>query len=369
MEHSRWEQRQKQFLLWVGCGLAVCGLGWAALRWVLPFLLPFLVAFGLAFLLRRPVRFLARTAGIDRRPAAGLLLCLFAALVLGALGYLTARLLVLGALALGQLPTFFSQRCEPLLLEAARRLGGAARGAGSALLDADTLLAGASQALQQLCAQLAAALGRALTALPGLLVPFVFTCVATVYFTLDYDRLMRLAARALGQRRWQQLKALKARGTELLLRLLRAYFLLFALTVAQLFVGLTLLRVSGALGLSLLIAVVDILPILGVGTVLLPWAAVCALGGQGSLALGLLALYAVIWLVRQLCEPRLVGQQLGLHPLASLFFLYAGFSLFGLAGAVLAPCAATLAWQLWRPGSRQPGGPQGGVQSGVQNSL
>ena len=98
MEHSRWEQRQKQFLLWVGCGLAVCGLGWAALRWVLPFLLPFLVAFGLAFLLRRPVRFLARTAGIDRRPAAGLLLCLFAALVLGALGYLTARLLVLGAL-------------------------------------------------------------------------------------------------------------------------------------------------------------------------------------------------------------------------------------------------------------------------------
>lgn len=335
---------QKAFLLWVGCALAALALGYAALHWVLPFLAPFLIALGLAYLLRRPVRFLARTAGIDRRPAAGLLLCLFAAAALGSLGYLTVRLLTLAALALGKLPAFFSEQCAPLLQAATARLGGE-----GALWDSETLAAGIGQALQQLAAWGAAALARAVAALPGMLVPFIFTCVATVYFTLDYDRLLAVAARLLGTARWQRLRRLKTQAADVLLRLLRAYFLLFALTYLQLAAGLALLRVEGAAALALLVAVVDILPVLGVGTVLLPWAALAALGGQGKLALGLLGLYAVIWLVRQLCEPRLVGRQLGLHPLVTLVALYAGLALFGLAGAILLPVAATLAWQLGRP--------------------
>ena len=329
-------------LAWLAIGAAVLGLMWAAVRWVLPFLAPFLIAFALALALRRPARALARSAGIRFRPAAGLLLCLAAAVLLGAAGYLAARVLLLAKLALAQLPDWYAAQLEPVLAAAVQRLqglpvlaqyGGTAQQAVAALL-------------QRITGALTDAAGAVLTALPRLLVPFVFTCVAAVYFTLDLDALLAALYRRLGEKNTAALRRIKKEALQLLAGLVRAYVLLFGLTFVQLCAGLWLLGVPGAPGLALLIAAVDVLPVLGVGSVLLPWAAVCAVSGQGGLALGLLVLYAVIWTVRQLCEPRLVGRQLGLHPLASLFFLYAGLRLFGLAGALVLPPAATLVWQL-----------------------
>ncbi len=338
-------QKQLRFLLWVACGALGLGLVWAALRWVVPFLLPFLAAFGLAWCLRRPVRALAASAGISRRPAAGLLLGLLAAAVLGGLGYLAARLLVLAGLVLGRLPDLFTGQVLPALQAAAQRLLGGA-GQGNAVTAA--LTAALTDAVAALCTGLAAWAAAAVGRLPALLVPVAFAAVATVYAALDYDLLAGLAAKALGRQRCARLQKIKARSFAVLAKLLRAYFLLFCLTAVQLAAGFLLLRVPNALSLAVLVALVDSLPILGVGTVLLPWAAVCGLTGRSALALGLLVLYLVIWLVRQLCEPRLVGAQLGLHPLASLFFLYAGLRLGGLLGALTVPCAATLVWQLYR---------------------
>jgi len=101
--------------------------------------------------------------------------------------------------------------------------------------------------------------------------------------------------------------------------------------------GLLLLRVPRAPLWALLIALVDALPVLGSGTVLLPWAAVCLLQGNVPLALGLSGLYAVCLLSRSMLEPRLVGKQLGLDPLVTLVCLYAGCRLWGIWGILLSP--------------------------------
>lgn len=109
--------------------------------------------------------------------------------------------------------------------------------------------------------------------------------------------------------------------------------------------------------LSALIALVDALPVLGTGTVLVPWALVSLLGGNWKLALGLAVLYGVIWLVRSLLEPRLIGSRVGLPPLAALLSLYVGFQAFGVAGMILAPLLAVLVRQLWsalRPHAARP---------------
>lgn len=98
------------------------------------------------------------------------------------------------------------------------------------------------------------------------------------------------------------------------------------ITFGELALGLLLLRVDLALVLSALIALVDALPVLGTGTVLVPWALVSLLGGNWKLALGLAVLYGVIWLVRSLLEPRLIGSRVGLPPLAALLSLYVGLS-------------------------------------------
>lgn len=112
---------------------------------------------------------------------------------------------------------------------------------------------------------------------------------------------------------------------------------LLATTFAILLPGLWLLGISNAPLWALGICLVDVLPVLGTGTVLMPWALVCFLRDQGARALGLLGLYAVISLTRSMLEPRLLGRHLGLDPLVTLMAMYIGYRLWGVGGMILSP--------------------------------
>jgi predicted PurR-regulated permease PerM len=91
--------------------------------------------------------------------------------------------------------------------------------------------------------------------------------------------------------------------------------------------------------LAAFIALLDLLPIIGVGTLLIPWGIIAAATGNLALGVGLLALHAVIILIRQFLEPKLLGKQLGMHPLLALLATYAGLKLFGFWGLMLLPGA------------------------------
>lgn len=127
---------------------------------------------------------------------------------------------------------------------------------------------------------------------------------------------------------------------------LLAQLKLAGVAAAILSLGLLLLRVRYALLWALGITLLDAFPVLGTGTVLLPWALVCFLQKDTARAIGLLGIYAVISLTRSVLEPKLVGRHLGLDPLATLIALYAGYKLWGIGGMILAPLLAGTALQL-----------------------
>lgn len=110
--------------------------------------------------------------------------------------------------------------------------------------------------------------------------------------------------------------------------------------------GFLLLRIENSLLWAALITLVDAFPILGVGTVLVPWALVCILQDNIVQGIGLLAIYAVAWLSRSILEPKLVGRGLGLDPLATLIAIYAGWKLWGIVGMLLSPILTLAATQV-----------------------
>lgn len=110
--------------------------------------------------------------------------------------------------------------------------------------------------------------------------------------------------------------------------------------------GLLLLRIPYAPLWALIIALVDAVPILGTGTILLPWACIRLLQGDPLQAASLLGIYAAAALVRSVLEPKLIGNHLGLDPLVTLAALYAGYKLWGFGGMILAPVLAVTAMQL-----------------------
>lgn len=138
-------------------------------------------------------------------------------------------------------------------------------------------------------------------------------------------------------------RARKALGGWLL-----AQLKLSAITFAVVMVGFAVLGISFAPIWAAVVAIVDALPILGTGTVLVPWSIVCFLQGNAAEGIGLLGIYAIVALLRSMLEPKIVGKQLGIDPLVTLFSLYAGYRVWGFGGMILAPMIAAAVAAGWR---------------------
>lgn len=133
---------------------------------------------------------------------------------------------------------------------------------------------------------------------------------------------------------------------------LRAQMKLSGVNFLLITLGFFLLGIPYAPLWAFLVALVDAFPVLGTGTVLIPWSLISFLQGERIRAFGLLGVYAAATVSRTVLEPRLVGHQLGLDPLATLIALYAGYRIWGLPGMLLAPMLASAVVQL--TGSESP---------------
>ena len=334
-------------LLTAAAGAALGGLAlWLALRFLVPWTLPFLIALALSALLEGPVGFLIARLSLPRWAAAAGCTLLLVLLLSGALLLALWRLWYEASLLLEELPRLIASL--PSLGDQAedwayRYIIAAPPDLQDFLWQALESLLDRAAALPALLYDWAAAWAAGvLAALPqwGL---FLFTTALATYFSSAGRPALLAFLRRQVPARWRpRVRA----GLERLRGALRGWLLaqgtLMLVTFGTLAAGFLLLGEELALLLAALTALVDALPVFGTGAVLLPWAAVELLTGRVRTALGLLALYALVSVVRSLLEPKLTGTRTGLPPLAALLAMYVGFQAFGVAGMVLAPLGAVL---------------------------
>ena len=354
------ENKHARFLLGALYAALVALALWLFLTVLLPWLLPFLFALLLAWLLERPVVLLSEKLHFPRWSAAAACTFLFSLLLCAALGLLLWRVGYEVALLLGRLPALLSglpSLGHTLEDWAYRFIVAAPVGLQDFLRDAlEGLVSQGITIPNRFYDWLAGLVGGAAAALPDAGLFLFTTALATYFSSANRPALLSFLRRQL-PRRWRpKLNAAKRlmRGT--LGGWLRAQGLLMLITFCELTAGFLFLRIDLAFLLAALTALVDALPVFGTGTVLLPWSVVSLLSGDWGLALGLLVLYAVVSVVRSLLEPKLVGERLGLPPLAALLAMYLGFRAFGVTGMIFAPLCAILLKQfhdcgllrLWR---------------------
>jgi predicted PurR-regulated permease PerM len=127
---------------------------------------------------------------------------------------------------------------------------------------------------------------------------------------------------------------------------LRAQLILMSITFFELLAAFLLLKIPSPAAIAALTAVVDALPLFGTGVMLVPWAVCCLLLGQSARGLGLLISWGGVSLVRSCIEAKLLGDQIGLHPLASLMAMYVGWRIWSVWGMLLFPMLLVTARQL-----------------------
>lgn len=327
--------------------LALAGT-WLALRFLLPWLAPFLLALGLAALMEPAVGALCLRWRWKRGAAAGLCTLAFVSAAAGLVWLLCSRLGVeLGAL-LQRLPEILGSVSATLSswqARLARLLDGAgvsawmnqvSRGFYAFLSGLPGLLS------EKLLGLLSAFAGAA----PSVLLFLVTALIGTYFVSASYPELLRFVRRQLPPRFAVRAAKLCRDLRRTLGRWLRAQLIMMLITFAELTLAFALLRVNYALVLALVTAVIDALPVLGTGTVLIPWALYSFLTGDVARGVGLAVTYGAVTLLRSCIQAKLLGDQLGLHPLATLVSIYVGWRVWGVWGMVLFPILAISLKQL-----------------------
>lgn len=178
--------------------------------------------------------------------------------------------------------------------------------------------------------------------LPGMLLFTVTLVAATYYMGADVGRMNAKLAALIPKTSRHYLFSAKAKLMSAGIQYVKAYLMILLITFLQLLIGFFCLDIPYALTLAALIALIDILPVLGVGTVLVPWALIRFLQGDTYSGFGLLLIFAVIFIVRQVIEPKIVGESIGLPPLLTLIAMYAGYRFWGFGGLFLVPLVTIL---------------------------
>lgn len=337
-------------LLWaLGLGLFLF-----ASRRLLPLALPFLIAAALAALLEPAVGFLVRRGSFPRTAAAAL--CTL--LLFGLLLWLAVRVVGRGVDGLGSLAARLPELLGSVLEAFERMQSFVLRGIGTAQTPAAEYLRQVTEAASGLFAEIPAQLSGKLPGLisaavektPAVLLFSVTAGLGTFFISASYPEMKGFLLRQVPPKRretlgtvWQDLRSTLGNWAKAQLQLLAATF-------AVLLCGFLLLRTELALAAAAVIAVIDALPVLGAGLVLVPWALFCLLTGDYTRAAGLLLLWAAVTLLRSLLQTKIVGDRLGLHPLVSLTAVYLGFCTCGVAGMLMFPIAAVMLVQLNRRG-------------------
>ena len=328
------------------------GLYYFVVKYAFGYILPFVVAAALAVFLQKPVRKISSKIHIKTHGAVStILVLLIVVIIVGAAG-------LLGWVLVSELKEFFTylfsrfDSVNDVIVTVREFVMGIVaklpRGLGATVSnyvsDFFNNLSTESSVIdmEMLSAPLSGAWS-VVKGIPSAFLSVLVTIISCVFMTSEYDLIKNMILDMLSESKGKKLVSSKQTVTRGISKLVKAYATLMLITFGEMFLGLNLMKLIGVYegGYIAIIAfvtcIVDIIPVLGTGTVLIPWAVYNLVMGNVGLGIGLLVLYAVITVLRQILEPKLVANQAGLPAIATIMAMFIGARLFGAFGILLLP--------------------------------
>lgn len=345
-------EKRKSFIINFVYAVICIGLFYVFIKYCLGVLSPFIIAFIVAYALQRPIKWAQKKLHLKSHSIISFLLVLLVVCII--FGVLSIAVLILFDELKGfasYLTTQFSSIDELIVtlenyaMGVIVRLPQSIRGTvGEYVTNAfDSLGKGQSQIdLSMLSAPLSGAWS-VVKSLPSTILSVVVAVVSCFFMASDYDKVKELVLGFFSDSKRKSVVKTKRTATKAIAKLLKAYATIMAITFAEMFLGLFLLKLIGVYDgsyiaiISFVTCIIDIIPVLGTGTVLIPWAVFNLIFGNFGMGIGLLVIYAVITVIRQIIEPKLVANQAGLPAIVTIMAMFIGVRIFGAFGIILLP--------------------------------
>ena len=337
-----------QFLIKFAYVAVILGLIFLGFKYVLPLLMPFLLAFIFSVLLKTPAEFLSGKFRINRRLVSTVLVTLLFILLAVLALLVGSELFSFARTSVSQFNTVIIPTVESLTETASRWTSRLDPNVVSVL---DGLVNSVLLSLRSKVAEISTRLVTGImSSLPSSFLNVLFMIIATYFISLDFGLLKWAVARRIKEEDYNKIIAGLDYCKTTVGRMLRSYVLIMFITALEQSIGLTILGVEYSVLIAMAIAVFDILPVVGSGTIMLPWAVISLITGDIKRGIGLLVLYVIITVIRQIIEPRIVGDHVGLHPLLTLMCMFVGLRIFGGLGLLGLPILCAVLVGLERDG-------------------
>lgn len=332
-------EKRKNFIINIIYFSIIAVLIYFAVKFLSSYLTPFLIGIFASFIVQRPANFIHKKAKIPKGAITIILVILTYILIIALLGIVSYLLYIL-------LANFVQKEIPSYLPTIKSAFEGLNIWFATAFKDLPNEVIASIQSLPETIINKVATLGGSFAAEFGLnlakatpqtIITIIVTIVASCYIALDYDRVIRFLKAQLSARAIDIITNVKELFTKNIFRMLRGYLILMLITFLELCVFIALLGFKNFAVIAAVIAIVDVLPVLGVGTIVIPWSLISLLTGNYFAAIILILAYIVIAIVRNFLEPRIVGHQIGLNPLVMLVALFVGLKLMGFAGMFILP--------------------------------
>lgn len=334
MDREMRVKRQKEFLIqtaywlvWICVAVMLIKCAGSVL---LPFVAAFVVAWGLSF----PVDYITEKLHLNRSFVSVVMVLFFYVLIAAGIYLLGSRVIALVQEFYTEITYFWSGTMIPMIQACCGWLNGVLQTAditeAEAVSQAGEMLSGVSVKVINGVSDMA-------FNIPSVCMNILIAVIATVFTELEFHEIWDFLGRQIPDRWQKAVTEIQSYTFGMLKKCFFSYVFICGMTYAELAAGFLLLDIDGAFTIALIIALLDILPVLGTGTVLLPWMIIAVASGNLRVGIGLLVLYLVITVVRNIVEPRLVGSQMGLSPVVMLPCMILGLHFFGILGLFFVP--------------------------------
>lgn len=325
------------------------------MRYAFSTVLPFIIAFIIAAVLQKPLNFItAKSKKVPKGFLSAVLSVLVFAIILGLFALVGVRI----GIAVKDLISYFTDRCSNLGdffevlkmgyldLEISKMLPAEANNAVTSGIDSlsDYIVSGdIFTTLSDNISKFISPIGSAISKVPSLIIGFVVCIVATCFMTAAYSDIKSFIIQQFSDENQSKLHRAKYIILSSVGKMFKAYAAIIGITTCELFIGLSIIKLIGVydgthvLLISFIIACIDIIPVLGTGTVMLPWSVYSFITGNIGMGIGLLVIYAAITVIRQVIEPKLVAGQVGISPVVTIMAMFIGVKIFGAMGIFILP--------------------------------
>lgn len=328
--------RKKAFIINVLYIAIIALIIFCALKYALQLIMPFFIAAIVAAVLHPLIKLLKRKLKTDKKWVAASV-TVFALCTVGVLlGFIIVKLVVTVIGYVEMLPSYYLDVISPAIEEIFEKV---TLLLASVNIEVDLSMSMITASLYEKLlnfSQIFSSAFSVISGLPNMLLSVIVTIISIFFMATDFDNICKWVLAQFPQKTSRYIVEIKDYVVRILFRYIRSYALILTITFTELLVFFTITHfitgLQNPVALAAVIALFDILPIVGTGTVLLPWSIVCFILGDIPLGICVFVTYAIVVIARQFIEPKVVGKQVGLHPLLTLVGMIVGSRLFGVIG-------------------------------------